>query len=160
MTKTTKRLMEYLVIVAVVAILAAVLFPVYATSSRGGPNTRCLSNLKQVTLAQLMYASDHDDRLPLASRWYDAVVPVYTKRSDVGCPLSPDPRYGYAMLERQSGLHTVKVKQPEMEPLLIESVACIPNAHGDESLAPRPGRHKESNMVGYVDGHVKRIPTE
>jgi prepilin-type processing-associated H-X9-DG protein len=153
---TTKRLTEYLAVLAICAILAAVLFPVFATSTRGGPGTRCLSNIKQLTLGHLMYASDNDGRFTFAPIWQAALFP-YVK-SEFACPLAPGKRYGYAMLDERSGAKTTSFKEPATVPLMIESSACIPNAHGPLSLIPNPGRHGGRNYVGYVDGHAKRLP--
>lgn len=155
MTQTTRRYFEYLAVAIVLAVFAMILLPVYG-GSRSSIAGRCVNNIKQLTLAQLMYASDHDERLPLATTWYTAIYPTYVKTPDRACPLAPGGQYGYAMLDRMSGLDTAQVKDPASEVLIIESAACLPNAHGDESLAPRPGRHAGKNMVGYLDGRAMR----
>lgn len=54
-------LIELLVVIAIIAILAAILFPVFAQAKRAAKKTVCLSTVKQVPMAQLMYANDHDD---------------------------------------------------------------------------------------------------
>ena len=55
-------LIELLVVIAIIAILAAILFPVFARARAKAQQTTCLSNLKQITLGAIMYASDYDDR--------------------------------------------------------------------------------------------------
>ena len=57
-------LIELLVVIGIIAILAALLFPVFAAARNKAPATQCLSNLKQIGLAVEMYASDWDDRFP------------------------------------------------------------------------------------------------
>jgi len=57
-------LIELLVVIAIIAILAAILFPVFAQARAKARQTTCLSNLKQIALACIMYASDNDDHLP------------------------------------------------------------------------------------------------
>ncbi len=52
-------LMELLVVVAVVAILAGLLVPVLANAKHRAKRTVCLNNLRQLTLADSMYAGDH-----------------------------------------------------------------------------------------------------
>jgi prepilin-type N-terminal cleavage/methylation domain-containing protein/prepilin-type processing-associated H-X9-DG protein len=55
-------LIELLVVIAIIAILAAILFPVFAKAREKARQTACLSNMKQLALASLMYASDWDER--------------------------------------------------------------------------------------------------
>lgn len=57
-------LIELLVVIAVIAVLAAVLTPVFLAVRARAQNTACLSNLRQLHLAVSQYASDHDGLLP------------------------------------------------------------------------------------------------
>ncbi len=57
-------LIELLVVIAIIAILAAILFPVFARAREKARQSNCLSNLKQLGLAALMYAQDYDEQLP------------------------------------------------------------------------------------------------
>jgi len=57
-------LIELLVVIAIIAILAAILFPVFARAREKARQTACLSNLKQMGLACMMYAQDYDEVLP------------------------------------------------------------------------------------------------
>ncbi len=59
-------LIELLVVIAVIAILAAILLPVLSKSKEQAQRTKCLSNVKQINAAVLMYASDNGDMLPTA----------------------------------------------------------------------------------------------
>jgi len=58
-------LIELLVVIAIIAILAAILFPVFAQAREKARQTSCLSNLKQLGTATLMYVQDYDETFPL-----------------------------------------------------------------------------------------------
>jgi prepilin-type N-terminal cleavage/methylation domain-containing protein/prepilin-type processing-associated H-X9-DG protein len=60
-------LIELLVVVAIITILAGILFPVFAHAKDAARRANCVSNLKQISLAHLMYVQDNDDALP---SWY------------------------------------------------------------------------------------------
>src|ERR1700731_2902809 len=57
-------LIELLVVIAIIAILAAILFPVFAQAREKARQTSCLSNLKQIGVAVMMYTQDYDEILP------------------------------------------------------------------------------------------------
>lgn len=57
-------LIEMLIVIAIIAILASILFPVFARARESGRQTTCLSNLRQMSLAFRMYTQDSDERVP------------------------------------------------------------------------------------------------
>jgi prepilin-type N-terminal cleavage/methylation domain-containing protein len=59
-------LIELLVVIAIIAILAAILFPVFAQARDKARQTMCLSNMKQIGTAMLLYVQDYDERFPSA----------------------------------------------------------------------------------------------
>ncbi|MEN6575138.1 MAG: type II secretion system protein [Phycisphaerales bacterium] len=56
-------LIELLVVIAVIAILMSILMPALNRAREQGKRASCLSNLKNLTLAWIMYADDNDDRI-------------------------------------------------------------------------------------------------
>jgi len=52
-----------LVVIAIIAILAAILFPVFAQAKLAAKKTVALSNAKQIALGNLIYMNDYDDAL-------------------------------------------------------------------------------------------------
>ena len=63
-------LIELLVVIAIIAILAAILFPVFAQAREKARQSSCLSNLRQLALATLMYTEDYDERMPFVKILY------------------------------------------------------------------------------------------
>jgi len=101
-------LIELLVVIAIIAILAAILFPVFAQARDRARSASCLSNLKQMGTAWMMYAQDFDERFPTANPlgiwdhcptmkdrggyggWIGNLLMPYTKNANVyTCPTNP-----------------------------------------------------------------------
>ena len=59
-------LIELLVVIAIIAILAAILFPVFAQAREKARTISCLSNMRNMSTAVLMYSQDYDELYPLA----------------------------------------------------------------------------------------------
>jgi len=65
MKRKAFTLIELLVVIAIIAILAAILFPVFAQAKKAAKKAASAQNNRQMALADLMYAGDYDDTIPV-----------------------------------------------------------------------------------------------
>ncbi len=82
-------LIELLVVIAIIAILAAILFPVFARAREKARQTSCLSNLKELDLAMLMYVQDYDETFTGRIVWNQRIQPYVKNEQIFQCPSYP-----------------------------------------------------------------------
>ncbi|MGQ9731551.1 MAG: type II secretion system protein [Candidatus Zipacnadales bacterium] len=73
-TRQGFTLIELLVVLAIIAILASLIFPVFFQARAKARSTQCVSNLRQLGQALEMYASDWDELYPFAKDISDQEV--------------------------------------------------------------------------------------
>ena len=93
-------LIELLVTIAIIAILAAILFPVFARARENARRASCQSNLKQIALGWLMYSQDYDGKFITYTSYPDGNTSImnwvqpYIKSTQVFvCPSAKSPTY-------------------------------------------------------------------
>ena len=95
-------LVELLVVIAIIAVLAAILFPAFIAVRKGAHKAACLSNMKQLLMAQKMYSDDQDRTLvpartggapgTLGYTWCLILQPYMKNSQILVCPDDPAPQ--------------------------------------------------------------------
>jgi prepilin-type processing-associated H-X9-DG protein len=107
--------------------------------------TQCLSNIKQLGTAAMMYAQDHHETLPLAETWEDALKPYL--KTPLPCPRAKRGT-GYAMNKALSKKKLEDLESPAEVVLFFES---------DDGVTVSQKRHGSSLGFTFADGHAKRL---
>lgn len=94
-------LIELLIVIAIICILVAILFPVFQSAREKGRQAACQSNLRQIGEAIRMYSQDYDECMPMVwggsvvsgvGQWAGSLIPftktpaVYTCPDDLTVP--------------------------------------------------------------------------
>jgi prepilin-type processing-associated H-X9-DG protein len=145
-----------LVVIAIIAVLAAILFPVFSRSREKARQTVCLNNLRQIATAVLSDAQDRGETLlPAAEVWSALTLPAAT----LTCPNAPDRRYAFNGLIAGKSLG---------DPELGSATTCLLAADGALSSGAAPPvataiedlsltRHTGACIAAYLDGHTERV---
>ncbi|HCA48104.1 MAG TPA: hypothetical protein DEP45_12375 [Armatimonadetes bacterium] len=178
-------LIELLVVIAIIAILAAILFPVFARAREKARQTSCLSNMKQMGLAVLMYSQDYDESLlhyryvrggPSEYSWYEQIQPYIKNQQILVCPsvhgfiITYGWNYYFLGIpgswgtSTEAALYQSEVSQPA-------STGCIFESKGIRLVYPpllptwlplaqqynEPKIHNGGSNVAFLDGHAKAL---
>ncbi len=142
-----------------IAVLAAILFPVFANARDAARRTSCRSNMKQLGVSMQMYVQDYDETYPPAESWDNALQP-YTKNAEPWtCPTRPQTSPGYAYNDWLSRRTIDTIENPAGTPVIFES--SLGRLNGHDRLESFVTPHKRSSgaegIVGMLDGTARGL---
>jgi prepilin-type N-terminal cleavage/methylation domain-containing protein/prepilin-type processing-associated H-X9-DG protein len=187
--RTTLRraftLVELLVVVAVISILAGLLFPVFAQTRDKARQSACASNLHQLGAAVSLYTQDYDERFPqthptatpwtlgddedtLVSPWRALMEPYVKSMGVFRCPTDSSPTdwhpasYGpngytvYGASLSEVSRPTETIYGVELQDgAVIDDVSPWYGADMIRDGVLAEKRHAGGSNYLYVDGHVR-----
>ncbi len=142
-----------------IPVMAGLTLPALARAKVKAQNIQCMNHVKQLALSGIMYANDHNDRLPDADRWCDLVQTYLgtTATSVLLCPAgNQSDRCHYAFNAKLSSVELKNIGSPAQTVLFVEAGGGW-NVSGGPELLAKPSRHHGSRVVGFVDGHVEVV---
>jgi prepilin-type N-terminal cleavage/methylation domain-containing protein/prepilin-type processing-associated H-X9-DG protein len=172
-------LVEILVVIAIIAVLAAILFPVISSATRTARKAKCMSNLRQLVMAHKMYSDDHDRTIVPARAgsitWCQILQPQIKNDQIIICPEDDTPQivtgttdlphsYGinYSLAFNTAGspfVWSMSSIDRTSDLLLFFDMKPDANAMGASYLTHRLSRvstrHRGRCGIGFLDGHAK-----
>lgn len=172
-------LIELLVVVAILAILAGILFPVFSRARENARRASCISNLKQICNAMQMYVQDNDQIYPPvlteddgSNGWSWELHKIAKSEAIFQCPSeNSDESEGYFtdywMNSKLLGLRESEVNVASVT-ILIGDGAGRAAGYSKPSEDPDYGnwepnadyaiRHLGGANYAFADGHAKWLP--
>ena len=171
--KKAFTLIEILVVIGIIALLAAILFPVLSRARERARATTCMNNEHQIALAILQYTQDHTRRYPQpGGEWTTNIGLTNGSNSAIfQCPTEgQDDIAGfsdYFFNAELMGVSDVRVRYPSNTLLIGDGVTwgtmssmgplplSVPGENRWISTDPYAQRHSGGANYAFADGHVK-----
>lgn len=163
-------LIELLVVIAIIAILAAILFPVFAQAREKARAISCLSNMKEIGTASMMYVQDYDETGPCGWKttgggagWAGEIYPYVKNNAVFVCPSDPAPiptsSYGMngnlaplqgGVAGTQQGVPIAQMAQPSRTIFLFEVINA---AQSSPYTAQSEASYQSANNLAALGSH-------
>ena len=172
-------LIEAIVVVAILVILAAILFPVFQRPDEGSANrhrAQCQENLREIGMAFMQYAQDHNEKLPPVAikkteGWADSVQPYLKSWQLFQCPtdeklvISTTDYYYNARLSKTDlpkitfPMATILSGDGKGNQPTNYNLSALPNSWRKDYASPANRHIVRANYL-FADGHIKTLNSE
>lgn len=141
--------------VLIVPIGFAVMLPAFSKTKEKLLALACVSNEQQLAMAVRTYATDHENQLPPAASWCDAIQSTVPTSQAFRCLAAKSgQRCDYALNANVGGKNLSDVSPATV--LIFESTGGW-NVSGGRELLPQKSRHGSVFVVALANGTVKQV---
>lgn len=141
----------------IVPILAAILFPVFAQAREKAMQATCISRERQVCRAVSLYCADNEEVMPPAARWPQQVSQYVLNPENYLCPADKradkqsvsGAATSFTMSDAVGGVPLATVRAPDTLVILFDGTQLAGGRGAAEF------RHNRGLNLGNADGHVR-----
>ena len=167
-------LFEVIVVLVIVGVIAAILYPVFMRPREIGHRPSCQSPLKQMALGFKQYIQDYDEKYPPASVAWATVYLPYTKSTQIlQCPVESTPPIAtlttdYFFNARLLGVDEAKLNSISTTIAMGDgagnqkpnyTLSQLPLSWRTDQSSPA-WRHLDGANYSFADGHVKWLKAD
>ncbi|MHB9134797.1 MAG: type II secretion system protein [Armatimonadota bacterium] len=155
-------LTELLTNLAIIAVLASVLMPIFIGAQEKARQLTCLDNQRQIAMSLQMYAQDFDETMPPRASWSEALTEINELPEKIwDCPtttlqgtsLQPE----YAINKAVAG-HGLGDLGPDPTTFWMTADGK-PNIYAASQETSLDKRHQGCFVLSYADTHVEIRPS-
>jgi len=149
-------LIELLVVIGIIAMLSAILFPVFGRAREKARQTACLNNQRQVVTAILIYAEDNDELFPASSAVWQTMS---SSPKSLVCPSYKSGINGYVYNNALSAAPVGAITSPDQTLVTgdgTHAASTSPQTFANVAYAFADYDFRHANMIvaAYADGHA------
>jgi len=142
-----------------VPVMAALLLPALARAKQRAQTISCMNNVRQLTLALVMYADANGGKLPPAGAWCDAISAKVGSPNVFKClAAGQGGRCSYGFNQRLNGFPVARINDRAQTVLVFEADGGW-NMSGAQDEILRQPRHARGVVIGFADGHAELVST-
>jgi len=149
-------------LIPVMGMLAGILLPAVTRARHLAHKAVFMNNMKQLSVATMMYTTEQDGRLPPHQSWQEE----FERQGHVGniddltrAPSEPEAGRAVAMNAALGRLPIDAVPSATRTVLFFECRPGAPPAGGPDLLPPEP-RYTGGYVIAFCDGHVESVRPE
>lgn len=157
MRRPAYTLVEVLVVTTIIAIVTAIMVPVFRFAREKGRQSTCISNQRQIAVSVLSFAQDHDDHLPYATDFWNTLS---LNQSLLSCPSDLNEAINsYVINNMLASARLGNFRRYQETMVSADGMHVADSTPGNAAglaytSSDLAKRHQGKYIVSFLDGHV------